>query len=308
MQPQQNEPADPVVPRPTSSKPDQSQPSAVQPPTTPEQPAASIVPSPITPVIDPAPAVPAQPGPAPVPVQPAPAAAGQTPIQPAVPQAPAPITPLTQADFLAMAKKHRRPKRMIFAVLAVCLLIGAGFLLYSSGLLGGMKTVKYNNGRGQTFSLKFYSQYKIEPLKSNTGAEGVSGGKALIAKKGKDGKAPLSIYIFSTDAEKIANSPESKKAFENNSRCLGKTPVSKTYNAWVGSEVYICNYTTDSDYNYIHYTTFMNKDKLVFALIMQDLDYEGMTTAKQAKTLLKSIGLEVYDQDIDQIVGSIKPQ
>jgi hypothetical protein len=244
------------------------------------------------------------PTPAPTPVTPP---STQPPSAPAQGQAHAPITPLTQADFLAMAKKNRKPKRLILAVLTIAILAGAAYFIYASGLLGGMKTVKYNNGNGKSYSLKFYAQNKTDSLKTSAAGGGSEGGKALISKKGKDGKAPLAVYIESIGSGFSDSSDITSKAYDNNSKCLGKTPVGKTYNEWAGSEVYICDALNDDEIELIYYSTFKKGNDLLYVLVMQDIDYENMDTSEKAKDILKTVGLEVYDEDIKQIVGSIKP-
>lgn len=258
MQPQQNQPTEPIVPEPPAQPPVQTQPAA-------------------------------------------------PPVQAQVPQGAAPITPLTQADFLALAKKNRKPKRIIVSVLVLLAILGIGFLIYSFGLLGGMKTVKYDNGKGKTYSLKFYARNKVEPLKSNASPAGSSGGKAIIAKKGKDDKAPLSVYITTLNSSFSNSSEATKKAYEHNSNCYEKTPVARVYNAWAEKEVSICDFVDDSEYELIYYSTFKNKDDVLFVLITQDANFENAKTPEKAKALLKTIGLDVYQEDIKQIVASIKP-
>lgn len=300
MQPQENHPIEPVAPEP--------QPQPQPQPVTPIQPTAPApLPAPIVPPAAPMPPAPTPTTQSPEPITPVTPPPTQPAPVPAQGQTHAPITPLTQADFAAMAKKNRKPKRIILAVLIIAILAGAAYLVYASGLLGGMKTVEYNNGQGQTYSLKFYAQNKTDSLKTSAAGSGSEGSKALIAKKGKDGKAPLSVYIDSLSSGYSDSSETTSKAYDNNSKCLGETPVGKTYNEWAGSDVYICDAVNDDEIELIYYSTFKKGNELLYVLVMQDIDYESMDSSEKAKDILKTVGLEVYDEEIKQIIGSIKP-
>ncbi len=310
------EPVVPLTPGASITPSPQAEPAPTPPqPTAPEpaQPAAVSAPVPATPAM---PATPPNEPPAPAPtapiapaapVTPAPVQPNQNPAQP--PQTPGQITPLTQADFLAMAKKNKRPKRIILSIVIIAVLLGVGYFVYASGLLGGMKTVKYDNGKGKTFSLKFYSQNEIKPLKTSSPDDGSDSGKAITAKKGKDGKAPLSVYISSVKLGSSDISATSQNTIDQNSKCLGKSPVVKAQNAWANKEVYVCDLDDGSGLHYIYFSTFKNSDTLIYAMFTQDIDYNSIgDSPEKAKALLKTVGLEVYNDDIQQIVASIKPE
>lgn len=293
MDPNQN--PNPVAPPPEPQNPAPEPPLAVAPELTPTpapvpQPIAS--PPPTAPVVSPA-----QP-----PTQPQ----TQSPIDGAPQPSATPATPtvqaqgpMTQADFLKLAKKQRAPKKFLAIFGGLVLLVGIYFTLNTLGLLpwASFKTVEYVNGKGDTYSLKFYAKNTIEPVANN------DKWKALVSKQGKGGKAPIRLEMYDIPAKSDST------GFTNSQVCGGKTPIMTVHNKSANTDVKVCDLSeTSSDLpSYIYFATFKNGNKATVMLIMNDLDFEtGLKDPKSAKELVKKTGLDTYNDDIKTILASIK--
>lgn len=248
------------------------------------------------------------PGPPPTitPVAEPPAQQQPAPAQPgAVPPSPAPVT---QADFMALAKKERKwswkPFIKAGALLSVVAVLAA---LYFAGLLpfSQFKTVTYDNGVGSTYKLKFYARHTTEP--SGQGLPGGdalgSNGKfpkyALVSKVTKDKRAPLKVIIQDKDIV------GAEGAYDNNANCGGKEPITTSYNKFAGTDVKVCDFFSGTDSENIMYlATFKKDSRLFIVMFMQSFD-ANFSNREEAAELLKKVNLTAYKDDIKKIAGSI---
>jgi hypothetical protein len=236
----------------------------------------------------------------PVPVPQTPPVPAAQPARQAAPQyqSPSPPVGFSQADALAQEEKlqHKRRLRIgsgIFAGLIV--LVVAGFIAYS--LLSGFKTVTYDNGRGASFRLKFYSRYTV---KATPGAS--NGFQELASKVSHQGLYPLVISITKGTTQK----PSSALL---NCSGNGTTPALQVTNKPTSSTVNLCSEGQDQSAKPIIYLGVLHSGDHYYAiLINQDLNFPQLISNPQkAQAGLKKVDLSVYNDDITTIVSSIKP-
>lgn len=245
----------------------------------------------------------AGPSPAPTPA-PAPAPAAPPAPNPGLPPVP-PVSngPVTQADFLALAKKKRRPKRILAIVLPILLVIAVVATLHFTGVfpLTRFKTVTYNNGDNSTYKLTFYAKHKVEEASSSE--KDIAGAaQTLVSKTGKDGQAPIKVFIQDADAG------EASSAFTGLSNCGTASPVVKVHNKAADTNVNICDIGGESDMkDYLYMGLYKDEDRVVVVVIMSaGLNEEALSSPEKAKEMLKNAKLDVYKDDIATIVSSIE--
>lgn len=260
------------------------------------------------------PTEPAAADPAPTPEQAAPEVAQPTPV-PVVPEAPAPnpglgpvppasAGPISQADFLAIAKKKNRAKRILKIAAPIILIIGIAAGLYFSGLipLGSFKTVSYDNGLGSTYKMSFYARHEVKEAPSlGLAGESTESFKALVAKSGKDGRDPIQVFI--QDESKASAGGDT--GLEN---CGSAKPVATVRNASANTDVNICDIGGGSEMSdYMYMALYDDEDRKVIVIITSTaINEEAMESPEKAKAALKNAKLDVYKSDIEKIVSSIK--
>ena len=241
--------------------------------------------------------------------------ASPTPTTPGVvtaqpqPQTPQPAGPVTQADFMALAKKDRNPKKWFAALGAVIVVVGVVAALHFTGIfpLTKFKTVSYDNGKGSTYSVKFYSKYKVEKAGDLEKQFG-DAANVLAAKQGKDGKAPMQMLISDASTKELGGSGY----LEILTNCNKKDPVVKVYNEASKKDVLVCDFGNilggTSDLDNVIYSAFFNQgDRSVIVLFLSTaINEDALTSSAKAKEALEKAKLDVYKDDIGKIVGSVK--
>lgn len=333
MDPKQNLPTPSPVPNPTPSEPQVTSPAA--PPT----PAAT--PQPPQPAPPPPPPSPQESNPAPMIITPnAPAPqieideppATQGPVTPAGPVATPPASPgggsvpqsqpqpqsrptgpMTQADFMALTKKDRNPKKLFAVLGAVFVLIGTVAILHFTGIfpLTPFRTISYDNGKESVYKLQFYSKHKVD--KPDDFEKQFGDINVLTSKKGKGGKAPIRVLIQDEDSKTLGGSG----FLEMLSNCNKQEPAVKTYNKASKKEVAVCDFTSilggfgggsNDQIKDMIYSSYFEQDgrTLVVVIMSTAINEEAMTSPSKAKDALEKSKLSVYKEDIAKIVGSIK--
>jgi hypothetical protein len=225
------------------------------------------------------------------------------------------VTPgFTQSDALTLDKKSRRKKRLligggIFAGLIVVLVV---FMVVMGSLLG-LKNITFDNGNGSKFSMKFYKKHHTASAQiqdKNT--------LKLISDVSIDSKAPVSIFIDR------GTTTVSAETWQNSSsrNCSGVEPAFVVHNSNVNQDINVC-LVSGSDLKFIppqqgkddvqYIGAIYYKDYIYPLVIQQDLDLSGISggridpnTQKAAQDILRKTGLQVYKDDLKEIVASIK--
>ena len=244
--------------------------------------------------------------------QPTPMQTAQQPLVPSAPNSHPGITQpgITQPFNLREIPDEKNRKRIfkklsIPVVILILMIIGSLFAINQGILMPNrLKTVEYTNDKGNIFSLKFYASNKVEKLSDlykGTSASGMSSNATgLFAKHGKDGKYPLGVVLWSYNNVGSVN----ESTFGN---CSGLKEIGTTYNNYAQKDVSICSgFSTESE-NAMYISLIKGDKKAVLAMFVQEWDATKIKDKESAKEFLNSQGLSSYDEDIKQIVASIKP-
>ena len=239
----------------------------------------------------------------------------QTAQQPPVPSAPNSQTGITQLGITQPFnlreipdEKNRKKifKKLSIPVLALILVIIGSLIAINQGILmpNRLKTVQYTNDKGNKYSLKFYAANKVEKLsnlyKGTSASNMSSNATGLFAKHGKDGKYPLGVVLWTYKTVPALN----ENAFGN---CSGSKEVATAYNNYAQKDVKICGgFSTDSE-DAMYISLIKGDKKAVLAMFVQEWNATSIKDKESAKKFLNSQGLSSYDNDIKQIVASIKP-
>lgn len=262
------------------------------------------VPQPVTAQPQPTPVPPVQPTAVPTQSAPTPTQTVPNPPQPPMPSTQPGVTqPFNLRDVPDQKDRKKFVKKMLIPSL-VLVVIAAGLLFaINAGLIlpNRLKSVTYDNGKGDTFSLKFYAAHDIKKL--NEVLDIGEDYTALIGKKGKEGKAPLATMLYTSKTQ----SSEDSSSFDRFSGCGSSEPVATVRNDFADTDVSICSMSTNQDDDYMNMATFMKGSDVYIALFLQDIDYASIKDKDSAKKMLEKIGLGPYKEDIKQIVASIKP-
>lgn len=191
--------------------------------------------------------------------------------------------------------KMRASKMVIVALilLALSCAAAAGYLLMNQG---NLKTIEYDNGKDNRYSLKFYKEYSTRDFKLSANSTETFNAlpKQLVATHGFNSKAPLVAFISVVDS-----TDESAKEYSNNS-CGSRKEVSKVRNKNFNKQVPICILSGTEDKVHTYIAPIENNGKLHSVVITQNTTEEDRTSKSNV------IGAQEYLPDIQAIVSSIK--
>lgn len=198
-------------------------------------------------------------------------------------------------------RKNLAKKLAIPGVIILIILIGLGVAINQGILMPNrLKSIQYTNDKGSKYSLNFYAAHSVKKLSENFTKESSDlSTTSLVAKHGQQGKYPLALSLWSNEVKPAASS-----SVEN---CKGMQKIMSVYNAYADKEVNVCSRTSNDSSEAIYLAYLKKGDKAVLALFIQDWDTKSIKDKESAHKFLNSVGLTVYDQDIKQIVASIKP-
>lgn len=212
-----------------------------------------------------------------------------------------------QAEAFKLESKKRLKKRLILgAILSVALVLVPVIVYISLSTAFKLKTITYDNGEGSQFGLKFYSNYKSDKVYSLVSAQKQSEGAnpnlvALYSKVQLHGKAPIKLFISTSD---LTQSNLSRYA--KNKGC-DTIPVAFTvHNDYANDDLNVCSISSKG-IELLYVVAFKDSSKFYVATILQDIDFSKAGSSPQAaqKTLALA-GLQSYQDDIKEIVASIK--
>lgn len=174
---------------------------------------------------------------------------------------------------------------------------------------GKFKTVHYDNGKGASYSLKFYGRYSVKnvaPSSASSSGSSVSPDlKELASRVSVNGKTPLTMWI--TTAEDITESTN-RGSFANND--CSKNGMPKAFDArvdYINTDVSVC-VIKQQDVELIYIATFHDQSKGYLAYFSQDVDFSKLLSSPQAaRDGLAKVGLQDYQDDIKTILASVKP-
>jgi hypothetical protein len=164
-----------------------------------------------------------------------------------------------------------------------------------------LKTVTYENGKGDTYSLKFYSDYNLKSLSDTANitpeAPVAPGLKELVSNTTVGGKTPLTLWIesnksgaFSKDCTKL-NLPQSFDAHID----------------FINADAPVCAIKSQGK-EVMYLVTFYNSKAGYLLVIAQNVDFKALTSSPEAaRQGLEKVGLEDYRDDIQIILASVRP-
>lgn len=215
-------------------------------------------------------------------------------------------------------KKSRKKFFTIVALVAIAGTAVIAALIYVNIIpLNKFKTVIYDNGKGNTYSLKFYSRYLIknvnestrtgtEPDTSNSISPGL---EELVSKVWVNGKYPLVLWL-----ESNPSTNQNDKAFIKDDCSLHN--LKKAFEAhinYIERDVGVCSIAGDvegkgSSVDIIYLVTFHDTQKNHIAYFAQDADYKKILSSQsEAAKSLPKFDLSVYEDDVKTILSSVKP-
>ena len=213
----------------------------------------------------------------------------------------------SQADAHKLERKKRLKKRLIVgAIILVALILVSLFAYISLSAAFKLKTVTYDNGEGSRFNLKFYSIYNTNKVYSSVSEQQQSEGVdpnlvALNSKVQLHGKAPIKLFISTSD---LTQSNLSRYA--KNKGC-DTIPVAFTvHNDYANDDLNVCSISSKG-IELLYVVAFKDNSKFYVATILQDVDFSKAGSSPQAaQKALALTGLQSYQDDIKEIVASIK--
>jgi hypothetical protein len=213
-----------------------------------------------------------------------------------------PPTPIfSQSDALALPKPRFRHKKwlIIFGIAALGLATLFTIFMLIMNNIYGLKKITFDNGVGSKYQLVFYRKYKL----GNAKLESSPGQKTLVSEVSVAGKAPVVLYMNS--GAKF-NQEEWDKS--HNRDCSGDFKEAFTvHNDFIGQDIHMCLISKNGEDEVSYVGTYHYKDKLQVLIVNQDLDVNSATDEASAKEVLPKVGLQVYLEDLQEIVKSIKP-
>lgn len=200
-------------------------------------------------------------------------------------------------------------KKFIIKVLVVLItlaIILAVLVLTSVIPLGKFKTITYDNGMGDSYSLKFYSQYSIKDstqiLPSSSAADVDSNFKVLASKISVNGKSPLTMWAQSSKSD------TSTASFSNNDCTRNNLP--KVFDIridYLNADVAVCA-IKQQDLEVMYLVAFNDSNTSTLVMFSQDMDWAKLLSSPEAaREGLTKVGLEDYQDDIKTILASFKP-
>lgn len=202
--------------------------------------------------------------------------------------------------------KFNSKKLAIKAAIALVVVGGVFTALVLTNIipLSKFKTVNYDNGKGTSFSLKFYSKHTLKnvaqssylPSESSISPEL----QQLASKVSVNGKYPLVLWAQSNES--------TAPSFSNNDCTRNNLP--KVFDAridFINDDAAVCAVKAQ-DKDLIYLVTFHHSNKGYLVYIAQDIDFQKATSSpEKAQDTLTKAGLADYQDDIKTILASLKP-
>jgi hypothetical protein len=223
-----------------------------------------------------------------------------------------PPVPLEQIQLQEQQEEKALKKKQLIKKLAIIipssvLIIGvlAALILTNVIPLQKFKTITYENEKGQQFKLKFYPKYTIGKIsysnKTSTDSKS-SNMQFLISKKGVDGKSPLAVSISEFNID------PSTKISTGNEECSSTIKKFSYYNAATATTANVCSISPQEGKNVFYLSTFHKDTKGYIIFVLQNLDWDmALSDNQNARKVLNSADLSVYDKDLETILSSIQP-
>jgi hypothetical protein len=207
-----------------------------------------------------------------------------------------PPVPLEQIQLQEQQEEKALKKKQLIKKLAI---------LTNVIPLQKFKTITYENEKGQQFKLKFYPKYTIGKIsysnKTSTDSKS-SNMQFLISKKGVDGKSPLAVSISEFNID------PSTKISTGNEECSSTIKKFSYYNAATATTANVCSISPQEGKNVFYLSTFHKDTKGYIIFVLQNLDWDmALSDNQNARKVLNSADLSVYDKDLETILSSIQP-
>ncbi|HSX47810.1 MAG TPA: hypothetical protein VLF63_03475 [Patescibacteria group bacterium] len=198
------------------------------------------------------------------------------------------------------ANKKKRLKRVLLFTPLILITIGAivAALNFTSILpISKFKNITYDNGRGSSFQLKFYSRHSVKDAPGSK-----SGLQELVSKVSNQGFYPLTLNIT-----KGTQKPRSNLL--NCGYPYASSETLKILNKPTGNEVNLCSIHNQGINAPILYLGILQSGSDYYALLFnQDANFKKILSSPQeARAGLQKIDISAYSSDIKTIVASVKP-
>lgn len=195
-------------------------------------------------------------------------------------------------------KKKRWLKRGLIGLVSAVVIGTIFYFLWMSGLLpfNQLKTITYENAKGQKYSLKFYARHTTKTTKTGT--------KQLVSEVSRNGKLPLTISISNN---------EISSSFERFKDCKTSRKVLEVQNDSINDTISVCDFlrgevSGQKASDNIYVAVFKHEGEMHTMTISQDLSKVNLSSPAKAKESLERFGLTEYHGGIKIIVASIKPE
>jgi hypothetical protein len=201
----------------------------------------------------------------------------------------------SQADASAQEKKNIQKRRLLIGGAVVVVLIILAVI--ATFLLSSTKTITYNNGKGDTFQLQFYSHYTIKAAPSGAGTQ------ELASKVSVNGLYPLVLTIF-----KGSHNQPSPAIIDCSA--TGLSSALQITNKSTNKTVNLCSEEQSQSNKPVLYVGIMQSGSTYYTLVFdEDVNYQQLLKGgpATAQAGLQKIDLSPYNSEITTIVSSIKP-
>ncbi len=186
-------------------------------------------------------------------------------------------------------------KKLVVKSVVILAVLGGVFaaLVFTNIIaLSQLKTISYTNSSGTHYSLTFYTKHTTKTLKS--------GNTELVSKVSEGGNYPLTLSI--------ASGPISELDKNGIKTCGGPLPkVFDIQNNNLNQQISVCSFpSTNGEPVGVYVMGFATNNQANIVTISQDLSSENTSNQSAAQQSLAKFGLDPYQDDIKQIVASIK--
>jgi hypothetical protein len=216
---------------------------------------------------------------------------------------------LTQSQILATVKPERDLKKfikpaiqtgvgLVFIGIILAILVATNIIG-----LGKLKSITYDNAKGDTYKLKFYSKYSTKDISGSESPAGEDGLKMLVSKTSYADKYPITLIIqgaglnssSDTSYNGLKDCGSAKKAFEVEIKSLEQT-------------VNVCSVEFGGLKDVMYIGVFKDENKAHVFWIMPDADFKSVQSdPKKAAELITKTSLKEYQDDLQEILSSIEP-
>lgn len=192
----------------------------------------------------------------------------------------------------SIGKNKITPRKLITICVVILVVLGGiltGLIFTNIIVFSRFKVIDYTNLSGSRYSLAYYTKHTTKTLKS--------GNTELVSKVSEGNKYPIVLSIANGDSSGYAKARN----------CSGFTKVFDVQNNNLNQIISVCNFSLGlNSPNSVYIAGFQVGSQTSIVTISQDLSGVDLSSQTGAQQSLLKFGLGPYQDDIKQIIASIK--